>query len=424
MHMTCRKHLGILCNIVDSLENLKVSEVLSQRTQLVRQIIADAECLKDSEDIQLRNLINECLKDLNSFWTGSSVDYIDILIERFKNYMDILKENLIDREYQSFIIGTDIQSFRNLYIFLLCHPDSYSSVGDKIISRIKYLDKMTRNVIFIMPGYRRDENDDQHFTFDEDLFIRMVQDLENKSSGLFTYTDGCELLIVGSDEESHLDFNFFKRIDLNQLSKTTGVEPVTFILSIAARLKEDMNSSIDRENFVSQALSGVVVQEVPKSYKVFIAGSKTLKEERAMLREELSKVENRHNLDIRSLTFEDFPESLTGSSGGRQAQYNKYIREEADVVIFIFANKAGEITAEEFDVAYESLMKDNHPDIFIYVRHISRMSIRNLLPDKVLRQIKEKVSTYNREYYIEYENKDDLRYRFYKDMEHFFAHTE
>ena len=115
---------------------------------------------------------------------------------------------------------------------------------------------------------------------------------------------------------------------------------------------------------------------------------------------------------------------MTGSSGGRQAQYNKYIREEADVVIFIFANKAGEITAEEFDVAYESLMKDNHPDIFIYVRHISRMSIRNLLPDKVLRQIKEKVSTYNREYYIEYENKDDLRYRFYKDMEHFFAHTE
>ena len=187
MHMTCRKHLGILCSIVDSLENLKVSEVLSQRTQLVRQIIADAECLKDSEDIQLRNLINECLRHLNSLWTGSSVDYIDILIERFKTYIDVIKEVLIDKEYQHIIKGTDIQSFKDLYIFLLCHPDSYSSVGDKIVSRIKYLDKMTRNVIFTMPGYRRDENDNQHFTFDEDLFIRMVQDLENKSSGLFTY---------------------------------------------------------------------------------------------------------------------------------------------------------------------------------------------------------------------------------------------
>ena len=53
------------------------------------------------------------------------------------------------------------------------------------------------------------------------------------------------------------------------------------------------------------------------------------------IREELSKVENTHNLDIRSLTFEDFATSLTGEDRGRQADYNKFIETEANVVIFI-----------------------------------------------------------------------------------------
>lgn len=62
--------------------------------------------------------------------------------------------------------------------------------------------------------------------------------------------------------------------------------------------------------------------------------AKRPKEERFLLREELSKVESTHNLDIRSLTFEDFATSLTGEDRGRQADYNKFIEKEANVVIF------------------------------------------------------------------------------------------
>ena len=52
--------------------------------------------------------------------------------------------------------------------------------------------------------------------------------------------------------------------------------------------------------------------------KIFIAGSKELVRERAILREELSKVENLLDFDIRALTFEDFNTSLKGERGGRQ----------------------------------------------------------------------------------------------------------
>lgn len=150
-----------------------------------------------------------------------------------------------------------------------------------------------------------------------------------------------------------------------------------------------------------------------RSVKVFIAGSKELKAERMVLREELNKVENSLDIDIRSYTFEDFSTSLKGKSGGRQSDYNKFIRDEADVVIFIFDSKAGSITEEEFTIAYESLQTNNRPDIFVYGRNM-------LAEDPGLQRIKQKLFDYNNEYYVEYDNIEKLRYLFSKDMMTYF----
>ena len=162
------------------------------------------------------------------------------------------------------------------------------------------------------------------------------------------------------------------------------------------------------------------MQDYNPAIKIFIAGAKKLKEERSLLREELSKVENTHNLDIRSLTFEDFATSLTGEDRGRQADYNKFIETEANVVIFIFDSTAGEITEEEFDIAYNSLKENKHPDIFVYVRKRSLFSLRNIFGDRRLQNIKNKIFAYKKEYYIEYENLENLRYLFYSDMVSYF----
>ena len=147
--------------------------------------------------------------------------------------------------------------------------------------------------------------------------------------------------------------------------------------------------------------------------KVFIAGSKELKTERALIREELNKVENIYDINIRSVTFEDFKTSLKGQQGGRQTDYNKFIRDEADIVIFIFDSKAGSITEEEFDVAYEALAESGRPDIFVYGHNMSDA-------DCILQKIKDKIFCYGKEYYVEYEDLKNLRYLVFKDMMTYF----
>ena len=72
-------------------------------------------------------------------------------------------------------------------------------------------------------------------------------------------------------------------------------------------------------------------------------------------------------------------------------------------------HKAGSITEEEFDVAYDSLAENNRPDIFVYGRNLSS-------DDHTLKKIKEKIFSYGLEYYVEYTSRDELRYLFYESL--------
>ena len=56
------------------------------------------------------------------------------------------------------------------------------------------------------------------FSFDENLFIEMIQELE-KSDGKFLYKDACELVFIGVKSEGGYDFSNFQRLDLNLLSQ-------------------------------------------------------------------------------------------------------------------------------------------------------------------------------------------------------------
>lgn len=329
----------------------------------------------------------------------------------------------------SYCLAFDVKPYKNLCIFLLFHPKNNSTLGTEILSRINYLDKMTRDVTFIMPGYKRAQSNDEvvnvsdnnlQLTFDENLFVKMVQELENESNGKFLYNDMCELVFIGIKSNGMYDFDNFQRLDLNILSQKRGVDPIKLILTVAQQFRTDKNETIDIRKYVTQILGELTMQDYNPAIKIFIAGAKKLKEERSLLREELSKVENANNLDIRALTFEDFATSLTGEDRGRQADYNKFIEKEANVVIFIFDSTAGEITEEEFDIAYISLKENRHPDIFVYVRKRNPFSLRSIFRDRRLQNIKNKIFAYKKEYYIEYENLENLRYLFYRDMEFYF----
>ena len=323
----------------------------------------------------------------------------------------------------------DVKPYKNLCIFFLSHPKNKATVTAEILSRINYLDKMTRDVTFIMPGYNRAQQHDEainksdtnlQLTFDENLFVKMVQKLENESNGKFLYNDMCELVFIPINSYGGYDFDNYQRLDLDMLSRKRGIDPIKLILTVAQQFRADRNDTIDIKKYITQILGELTIQDCNPVIKVFIAGAKKLKEERSLLREELSKVENIHNLDIRSLTFEDFPTNLTGEDRGRQANYNSFIETEANVVIFIFDSIAGEITEEEFDIAYDSLKEKKHPAIFVYDRKRSPFSLQNIFGDKRLRNIKNKIFAYQKEYYIEYENLDNLRYLFYRDMVSYF----
>lgn len=335
---------------------------------------------------------------------------------------DVIEELNRGHEHYSMIVP-DVKSYKNLYIFILSHPQNNSNVIAEILSRINYLDKMTRDVTFVMPGYKRAEKSDDicnatdhnlQLTFDENIFIDIVQDLENKSNGKFVYYDECELLVVGMTADGNYDFGNYARLNLNELSNRIHIDVVRLIMSLAQDFRFNLKEGINIKKHVYGLLENLKRIHYRPITKVFIAGAKKLNGERALLREQLSKVANTKNMDIRSLTFEDFATSLTGRDRGRQADYNKFIEEEADIVVFIFDSTAGEITEEEFNVAYNSLIKSGTPNIFVYVRKRNR--IFELFMNRRLRDIKKKVFNYHQEYYIEYRNHDELRYKFYIDI--------
>lgn len=337
-----------------------------------------------------------------------------------------LENSLLSVEYsiqkltaltQELSMKDDVKGYKNLYIFIIIHPKQHMEVANALLSSINYLNQMTRDIVFVMPGYKPAKEGEDIVTpdkkmpliFDENLFIEIIQNLENKSNNIFLYQNKSELLFVGRNINNDYDFNTMQRLDLQKLL-AKRVNPVDLIMSVANQFRIDENHTLDIQKHVAQILGELIIAEPQHTGKMFIAGSKKNTIERAILREEVSKVENYLNLDIRSLTFEDFSTSLTGQTEGRQKDYNQYITDDADVVVFVFDKKAGNITEEEFNIAYDSLINNQHPNIFVYVRK------RKIMWDKGLRRIKQKVFDLRREYYVEYDNNEQLRYLFFRDM--------
>lgn len=317
------------------------------------------------------------------------------------------------------MISSSPKGYKNLFIFLFAHPNNHSNATKEILSRMNYLDKMTRDVHFTMPGYLQaksgedvvnEQDKNMRLTFDENVFLSHVQELEDKSNGNFSYQDDCELVFVGQKDSGEYDIDSLTRIDLDYISKDKGIDPVKLIIAVSQAFRKEESQKLDAKTLVTHIIGELCVEKPRSILRVFIAGAKKLKLERLLLREQLSKLSNQFNLDIRTVTFEDFQTSLTGKEKGRQEDYNRFIKEKADIVIFVFSSIAGRITEDEFDVAYNSFQANNRPEIFVYVKK------QFFIFDKRLRNIKKRFFSENKEYYVEYKNEDNLSYLFYSNM--------
>ncbi len=408
--MSYHEQLGI----VHDLRRYQLDPETTELVYRIERMIKNNIQMEDEREMSLERLEvdNQKLK-------SKMYDY-EHLLSSYKDEIRRLRDQLSANESQlNLMIGSTPKGYRNLLIYLFAHPKNHSNATKEILSRINYLDKMTRDVHFTMPGYEQakagedvvnEQDKNLQLTFDENVFLTYVQELEDKSNGKFSYQDDCELVFVGQKDNGEYDIDSLTRIDLDFISKNKGIDPIKLIIAVSQAFRKEKSQKLDTKILVTHIIGELCVEKPKSILRVFIAGAKNLKLERLLLREQLSKLSNQYNLDIRTVTFEDFQTSLTGKEKGRQEDYNRFIKEKADIVIFVFSSIAGRITEEEFDVAYNSLQVNNKPEIFVYVK--KQFSIF----DKRLRNIKERFFSENQEYYVEYKNVDNLCYLFYSNM--------
>lgn len=135
-----------------------------------------------------------------------------------------------------------------------------------------------------------------------------------------------------------------------------------------------------------------------KNIKIFIAGSKELTDERnsiIILANELNSIYNSKNVVITIHSYEHFND--------KQDEYNNFIEEESDIVIFILDGYIGSKTEEEFFKATGSLYKNNRPEVIVFLH-----TFENITPE--IARIQGLVDgRLEGRYHVDYSSLEDLK---------------
>ena len=135
-----------------------------------------------------------------------------------------------------------------------------------------------------------------------------------------------------------------------------------------------------------------------KTISVFVAGAKSLQPLRLRLKAMANDMNNEFkqkglNTFVNMVSYENF--------GDEQSVYNKFIAEEADMVLFLLDDKIGEKTEEEYRLAVSCNEKKGRPEHCVFLREFEEKTDDIAHIEEVMQ------STSNR-YYVSYGNPDDL----------------
>ena len=137
--------------------------------------------------------------------------------------------------------------------------------------------------------------------------------------------------------------------------------------------------------------------------EIFIAGSKALEEERSWVRTVASNIVaeyHRKGVVMHYAIYDYTNFDLTFDTNGQQNNYNNYIANQADLVIFILDKTIGDKTLGEFDVAYNAYNTKRRPSICIF-------SKKHNIYDENIDKLRAKATSLN-QYYNEYETREQL----------------
>lgn len=151
---------------------------------------------------------------------------------------------------------------------------------------------------------------------------------------------------------------------------------------------------------------------------IFIAGAKKLKEQRVALKALTNDLNTQYqkkgwNVSLQMFSYENF--------GEKQCDYNDFITNQADLVLFVLKDTIGVKTEEEFFLATNAYKQKSSPEIITFLH-----SFEEKTPE--IEYIERLVNRNTETYYVDYTNNDDLiakakeRINFY--VENWIRHKE
>lgn len=160
-------------------------------------------------------------------------------------------------------------------------------------------------------------------------------------------------------------------------------------------LLDSLNSNSHPTHIESKVDSGS-----KKVLKCFIAGSLALCNERNAIISgvnDLNLANNHSRYRIECYTFNNFNKYV--SPNGQQHQYDSFIKEEADVCIFVLDNVVGGVTEQEFTLAYECWESSDYQRPRVYV--FSNKANDNEIPSESIVRMR-KCMAQHKQYWIDY----------------------
>lgn len=203
----------------------------------------------------------------------------------------------------------------------------------------------------------------------------------------------------------------------NKVIINVPVEYGSYILGFED--KEDAESyKVLAIDILSGTKSKAVAVELPETkghnknkeeITCFIAGSKRLMAERDKMRAVVANMYVKwksRNFLIETYSFDNF--NHTASEIGHQEEYNQFIKNDADLVLFLFDDEVGKETEKELNIAINSFKAKKHPQYIIY--SMIKESVSPAIESLKARLVKEDV------YWVDYESLEDLAVKFERDL--------
>ena len=203
----------------------------------------------------------------------------------------------------------------------------------------------------------------------------------------------------------------------NKVIINVPVEYGSYILGFED--KEDAESyKVLAIDILSGTKSKAVAVELPETkgrnrnkeeITCFIAGSKRLMAERDKMRAVVANMYVKwksRNFLIETYSFDNF--NHTASEIGHQEEYNQFIKNDADLVLFLFDNEVGKETEKELNVAINSFKAKKHPQYIIYskIKESVSPAIESLKAKLAIEDV----------YWVDYESIEDLANKFERDL--------